>query len=71
MIKLRVKEVAEAQGVPDPTKLARRADIAYATAHRLWNDTFGENSEKGPGLYMLHRVAKSIGVRVADLYIES
>lgn len=71
MIKLCVKEVAEAKGFPDAAKLARRADVAYATAHRLWNDDFGENSEKGPGLYMLHRVARALGVRVADLYIES
>lgn len=71
MIRLRVKEIAEAHGIVDAAKLARRVDIAYATAHRLWNDDVGdENKDKGPGLFLLYRIAQALGVKVADLYIE-
>lgn len=71
MIQLRVKEVAEAAGVADAAKLARKADLAYATAHRLWKGDIGSEGDKGPGLLVLYRIAKSLGVKTADLYVES
>lgn len=72
MIRLRVKEVAEQQGVRDVTELAARSGIAYATAYRLWKGDVGgsERGERSIGIMTLHRVAKALGVRTSDLYVE-
>jgi transcriptional regulator with XRE-family HTH domain len=61
MARLRVRELAEAQGL-DIAKLARRADLGYGTVHALWNGT-----TESPGLKTLEAIAKVLGVRTGDL----
>ena len=72
MIRLRVKEVAEQQGIPDATELARRTGVAYATAYRLWKGDIGgtERGERSIGIVTLYRVAKALRVRTSELYAE-
>ncbi len=72
MIRLRVREVAAQQGVPDATELARRTGVAYGTAYRLWRGDVGgvERGDRSIGIVTLHRVAKALGVRTSDLYVE-
>lgn len=70
VLKLRVREVAEAQGIRDAAGLSRRANIAYATAHRLWNDDAGSDA-KGVGVLVLYRVARALNVRIAELLDDS
>jgi hypothetical protein len=53
MVKLRVKEVAEAQNL-DIAKLSRRSDL----------------TDKGPGILILAKVAKALGVHLVDLIVE-
>ncbi len=61
MARLRVRELAEAQGL-DIAKLARRADLGYGTVHALWNGTTAS-----PGLKTLAAIARVLGVRTGDL----
>jgi transcriptional regulator with XRE-family HTH domain len=61
MARLRVRELAEAQGL-DIAKLARRADLGYGTVHSLWNET-----TESPGLKTLTAIARVLGVRTGDL----
>ena len=70
MIRLRVKEVAEKQGVASAADLARRTGVAFATANRLWKNDLGGEQDRGVGLLTLWRVAQALGVKVADLYEE-
>lgn len=73
MIRLRVKEVAEASGIRDAAHLARQADIAYETAYRLWRGDVGgvKRGDRSIGIVTLHRVAKALGVKTGDLYVEN
>jgi DNA-binding Xre family transcriptional regulator len=64
-IRLKVREVAEAKGIPDAAVLSRRCDIATQTAYRLWGD-----AETGVRLATLERIAKALGVKTKDLYEE-
>jgi transcriptional regulator with XRE-family HTH domain len=66
MVKLRVKEVAEQQGL-DIAKLARRADLAYATVYKAWHN---KATGQGVGIYTLAAIAQALGVRVVDLIEE-
>ena len=66
MVRLRVKEVAEAQNL-DIAKLARKADMAYATVYKVWH---GQLSDKGVGILTLAKIARALGVRVVDLIEE-
>lgn len=70
MLRLRVKEVAEQKGITDAAKLSRHANVAYATAHRLWNGELGGEGDKGVGILILYRVARSLGVRLMELIVE-
>lgn len=72
MIRLRVKEVAERAGIRDATDLARRSGVAYATAYRLWKGDIGgtERGERSIGVMTLYHVARALGVKTADLYVE-
>lgn len=70
MVRLRVREVAEAHGIVDATKLARKAGLAYATARKLWNGEVGGKDERSVGILTLHRVARALGVRMSELYDE-
>lgn len=69
MIKLRVKEVAQAQGIKDPVSLASKAGIAYATAHRLMKNDVG-SKDRGVGILVVAKVARALGVRFVDLIDE-
>ncbi len=64
MIRLKVKEVAEAKGF-SMAKLARRADIDYKTVQRIYHDPLREVTTT-----TLDRLAKALDVDVREL-IES
>lgn len=72
MIRLCVKEVAEQAGIPDAAELSRRTGISYDTAYRLWRGDVGGTArgERSIGIMTLHRVAKALGVRTVDLFVE-
>jgi len=58
---LRIKELAEAQGL-NITTLARKAELSYTTAHALWHDTAKQWNRD-----TLNSVARVLGCRVSDL----
>jgi DNA-binding Xre family transcriptional regulator len=62
MVRLRVREIAEQQGL-NITELSRRARIGYSTAHALWHDK-PENLNRT----VLGKVAQVLGVQVRDLF---
>lgn len=64
MVRLKVKEVAEQKGI-SMGKLSRAADIDRNTVKKLY-----ENGRYSPTLDTLHRVAKALGVTIADLFEE-
>jgi transcriptional regulator with XRE-family HTH domain len=65
MIKLKVKEIAEQKGF-SMGKLSREADMDRNTVKKLYND-----GRYSPTINTLHRVAKALGVTVADLIEET
>ena len=70
-IRLRVRELAERNGIDDAAKLSRAAGIAYATARRIWNNDLGSVEDgKGPGIFILAKIARALGLRVVDLIDE-
>jgi hypothetical protein len=70
MIRLKIKEVAEAQGVASAADLARRTGLAFAKANELWKNQLTIDNKRSVGLLTLYRVAQALGVKVADLYVE-
>lgn len=70
MVRLRVREVAEAQGVKSAAELARRTGLAFSGANELWKGEVTTDGKRSVGILTLHRVAQALGVRVADLIIE-
>ena len=62
MTHLRIKELAESQGL-NITTLSRKAELAYSTAHGLWHDRTDQLNRK-----TLDRVAMALGVAVGDLF---
>ena len=70
MLRLKVREVAENQGITDAAKLSRKTGIGYATAHRLMQGDVTEDNLRSVGILTLYRVAKGLGVRISDLYEE-
>jgi len=65
MIKLKVKEIAEQKGF-SMGKLSTEADMDRNTVKKLYND-----GRYSPTIDTLHRVAKALGVTVADLIEET
>jgi transcriptional regulator with XRE-family HTH domain len=61
MIRLRVKEVAEAKGV-SMSRLSRISDVNYKTIQHIWRDPFREVSSK-----TIEKLAKALGVPSAEL----
>jgi DNA-binding Xre family transcriptional regulator len=61
MIRLRVREVAEAKGV-SRLRLSRIADINYKTIQGIWRDPYREISIK-----TLEKLAKTLGVSSSEL----
>jgi DNA-binding Xre family transcriptional regulator len=64
MIRLRIKEVAEARGF-NMSSLSRRSDISFSTIKRMWRDPY-----KSVGTEMLGKIACALGVSVHDLIEE-
>jgi DNA-binding Xre family transcriptional regulator len=64
MAQLRVKEVAEKKGW-DTVELSRQSRVAYSVILRMFNDPAYNAT-----LETLQKVAKALGVRVADLLAE-
>ncbi len=64
MGRLRIKEVAEDQGL-DIAKLSRRADLAYRTVWQLWNEP-----DRDVTIGTLQKLADALGVSLHVL-IES
>ncbi len=62
MTYLRIQELAHARDL-NITTLARRAELAYTTAHALWHGTASQVSLK-----TLDRLAVALGVEVRDLF---
>ncbi|HEU4325493.1 MAG TPA: helix-turn-helix transcriptional regulator [Roseiflexaceae bacterium] len=62
MTHLRIRELAEAQGL-NITTLSRKAELAYSTTHDLWHGQIKQLNIK-----TLDRVARALGVRVSDLF---
>ena len=61
MGRLRIKEVAEAQGL-DIAKLSRRADLAYRTVWQLWNEP-----DRDVTINTLQKLADALGVSIHAL----
>jgi DNA-binding Xre family transcriptional regulator len=61
MVRLRVKEVAEAKGM-SMARLARRADIDYKTVQRIYRDPLREVTTT-----TLDKLAKALEVDVREL----
>ncbi len=64
MIRLRVKEVAEAKGI-SRTRLSRLADTNYKTVNAIFKDPYKEVTTT-----TLERLAKALGVSVVELIEE-
>jgi DNA-binding Xre family transcriptional regulator len=64
MIQLRVKEVAQQKGF-SRGKLSRAADVDINTLKRVYDD-----SNYSPTLATLEKLARALGVKIADLIVE-
>lgn len=70
MVRLKVKEIAEEQGITSAAALARRTGLAFAKANELWKGEITTDGKRSVGVLTLHRVAKALGVTIADLLEE-
>lgn len=59
---LRVRELGEQQGFTITT-LARKAELAYSTAHALWHGNVAQLNIK-----TLERVAQALSLSVSDMF---
>ena len=64
MVKLRVRELAEAQGM-NIQDLATKSGIAYSSAVDLWYDRVQRIDKK-----TISKVSKALSVRPGDLFAE-
>lgn len=64
MVRLRVKEIAEQKGF-NQSSLSRAADISFNTVKRIYRDPYKEVTTT-----TLERLAKALGVSIADLIEE-
>jgi DNA-binding Xre family transcriptional regulator len=64
MVQLRVKEVAQQKGF-SRGKLSRAADVDINTLKRVYDD-----SNYSPTLATLEKLARALGVKIADLIVE-
>ena len=64
MVRLKVKEVAEAKGI-NMAKLSRMADVSYNTTQSLYH-----NPEHDVSIIILDRIAEALGVSICDLIEE-
>lgn len=61
MFRLKVKEVAEAQGY-NISSLSRKSDVPFNTVRRAWRNPHYEIR-----LGALHKIAQTLGVETRDL----
>lgn len=61
MLRLRVKEVAEAKGY-NMSSLSRKSDVSFNTVKRLFREPYRSTST-----HILERIAETLEVNVADL----
>ena len=64
MVRLRIKEIAEQKGF-NQSSLSRAADVSFNTIKRIYRDPYKEVT-----LTTLERIAKALGVSIADLIEE-
>ena len=64
MVRLRVKEIAEEKGF-NQSSLSRAANISFNTVKRIYRDPYKEVTTT-----TLERIAKALGVHIADLLEE-
>jgi DNA-binding Xre family transcriptional regulator len=64
MIRLRIKEIAEAKGF-NQSSLSRAADVHFTTIKRIFRDPYKEVTTT-----TLDKVARALGVRICDLIEE-
>ena len=64
MIRLRIKEIAEAKGF-NQSSLSRAADVHFTTIKRIFRDPYKEVTTT-----TLDKVARALGVRMCDLIEE-
>jgi DNA-binding Xre family transcriptional regulator len=64
MVRLRVKEIAEQKGF-NQSSLSRAADVSFNTIKRIYRDPYKEVT-----ITTLERIAKALGVSIADLIEE-
>lgn len=62
MVRLRVKELAQARGI-GLAKLSRLADVHYKTIQTIWRDPY-----HGVNTKTLERVAKALNVPMSELF---
>jgi DNA-binding Xre family transcriptional regulator len=65
MVQLRVKEVAQQKGF-SRGKLSRAADVDINTLKRVYDDP-----NYSPTLATLEKLARALGVKIADLIVEN
>jgi len=61
MLRLRVKEVAQAKGI-SMSKLSRIADVNYKTIQTIWRDPY-----HGLNTITLNKIAQALGVPTSEL----
>lgn len=61
MLKLKVREIAEAKGI-NQGKLSRLADVGYSTIRRIFDDP-----HYSVNFATLERIAKALGVPATEL----
>ncbi len=64
MIRLRIKEIAEAKGF-NQSSLSRAADVHFSTIKRIFRDPYKEVTTT-----TLYKVARALGVSICDLIEE-
>jgi DNA-binding Xre family transcriptional regulator len=64
MLRLRIKEVAEAKGL-NRSQLQRKAGVTLALLNRYWKNSVGEIR-----LSELEKIARALDVRAIDLLID-
>ena len=66
MVKLRVREAAEAGGIKNASQLAKVAGISLATAVQLW-----ENETEVVSLETLDGLCDALGCKLSDLLVRT
>jgi transcriptional regulator with XRE-family HTH domain len=64
MLKLRIKEIAESQNL-NRSQLQLKSQVTLPLLTRYWNNNTTEVK-----LDALERIAKALGVKVGDLFVE-